>query len=400
VVSLWTPDFRHANYRSMTRKLMLLLAIGSLPWTASSAAEAPTTEAALQAAGQNRAELTKALSEVPVEQREGMRFLIDNMPPVDLTHLTAEFLLSQVNRSYQVMATVPWAKVVPHEIFLNDVLAYSCVNECRDNSRAKMAEIAAPLVTGCKTPGEAALLLNRKLFGIINVRYSTQRKKPDQSALESMESGVATCTGLSILLVEACRSVGVPARLVGTPMWTNLRGNHTWVEIWDGAWHFIGAAEPDAKGLNHGWFKNDAAAADNHKPEHRIYASSFKRTGISFPLVWDPSIHWVPAVNVTERYTEIVQSSGSRIPLLVQVLDKPNGIRVAAKVTVTDSENVAITFTGTSSNSTADLNNFLTFQLLPGRAYAVVVESGPSTVKREVTLTKEIEQPISFSLTD
>jgi len=94
------------------------------------------------------------------------------------------------------MAAVPWSKVVPREIFFNDVPAYASLNEHRDNSRAKLGEIAAPLVNGCKTPGEAAQVLNRKLFDIIRVNYSTQRKKPDQSALESMENGMATCTGI------------------------------------------------------------------------------------------------------------------------------------------------------------------------------------------------------------
>jgi len=70
--------------------------------------------------------------------------------------LKAEFLPAQVNRSDQVMAAVPWSKVVPREIFFNDVPAYASLNEHRDNSRAKLGEIAAPLVNGCKTPGEAA----------------------------------------------------------------------------------------------------------------------------------------------------------------------------------------------------------------------------------------------------
>ena len=64
------------------------------------------------------------------------------------------------------------------------------------------------------------------------------------TALESMETGLASCTGLSILLIDACRSVGVPARFVGTPLWADGSGNHSWVEIWDGGWHFVGAAEP------------------------------------------------------------------------------------------------------------------------------------------------------------
>src|SRR5207247_2709151 len=81
------------------------------------------------------------------------------------------------------------------------------------------------------------------------------------------------------------------------------RGNHTWVEIWDGEWHFAGAAEPDAAGLDHGWFVHDATTAKRDVPEHAIYATSFRRTGISFPLVWLPGDKSVSAVNVTDRYT-------------------------------------------------------------------------------------------------
>ncbi len=350
------------------------------------------TETALAAAGNNRAELTKALTEVPEEQREGMQFLIENMPPPDLMSLKAEFLLTHVAQSYQDMAAAPWARLVPKEIFLNDVLPYASLNECRDNGRPKLRELAAPLVKDCKTPGEAAQVLNKKLFGIAKVRYSTQRKKPDQSALESMESGVATCSGLSILLADACRAVGVPARVAGTPLWTNLRGNHTWVEVWDNGWHFAGAAEPDGAGLDRGWFKGDAAAADNTKPEHRIYASSFKKTGLSFPLVWNRRLDWVPAVNVTGRYTGAVKPEAGKVRVLVRVLDKPGGKRVAAKVTVTDAEDAAKTFSGTSSDESADLNNILPFQLSPQHRYRIEVTHADSIIKSDVTTTGETEQ--------
>src|SRR5581483_5004512 len=132
----------------------------------------------------------------------------------------------------------------------------------------------------------------------------TDRKQPHQSPKESMESGKASCTGLSILLCDACRSVSVPARLVGTPMWSNNSGNHTWVEIWDGRWHFTGACEPDPKGLDHGWFEGNAAQAKKDVPEHAIYAVSFRKTTLSFPLVWAPRNKDVSAENVTERYAK------------------------------------------------------------------------------------------------
>ena len=376
--------------------LALLVASAALaeeihPWPA-------TTETALMAAGANRAELEKALAEAPPEQREGMQFLIDNMPQTDLVSLKAEFLLTHVASSYQAMEHAHWASLVPKEIFLNDVLPYAILNEVRDNGRPKLREIATPLVKDCQTPGEAAQMLNQKLFGIVKVKYSTTRRKPDQSSLESMQSGVATCSGLSILLVDACRAVGVPARVVGTPLWTNLRGNHTWVEVWDGDWHFAGAAEPDGNGLDHGWFAGDAAAANNAKAEHRIYASSFKRTGVSFPLVWDLSLDWVPAVNVTDRYTGAAKSPEGRVRLLVRVLDKPEGRCVAARVTVTDAADASVSYTGTSSSETADLNNILPFQLLPGHTYHLEIRDHEKSAEKDIAVTKQPEQIITIPL--
>jgi transglutaminase-like putative cysteine protease len=46
--------------------------------------------------------------------------------------------------------------------------------------------------------------------------------------------GYSSCTGLAILLICALRSVGIPARLVGTPAWHGNvdEGNHSWVEVY------------------------------------------------------------------------------------------------------------------------------------------------------------------------
>src|SRR5262249_35066295 len=147
--------------------------------------------------------------------------------------------------AYRARREVPWGKSVPEEIFLDNVLAYANVNEARDPWRKEMIELCLPLVKECKTASEAAELLNRTIFSKLKVAYSTQRNKPHQSPRESIATGKASCTGLSILLSDACRSVAIPARLVGTPLWADKSGNHTWVEIWDHGWHFTGACEPD-----------------------------------------------------------------------------------------------------------------------------------------------------------
>jgi transglutaminase-like putative cysteine protease len=266
---------------------------------------------ALEKAKDNRAELEKVLTAVPKDQRKGMAFLIANMPDADLKSLKAEFLLSNTDLAYKARSEVAWGKDIPEELFLNDVLPYANVDEKREAWRKNFYEMCMPLVKDCKTPAEAAQKLNSEVFKKLKVKYSTERKAPNQSPSESIEQGKASCTGLSIVLSDACRAVCIPSRLVGTPMWANNRGNHTWVEIWDKDWHFTGACEQDPKGLDRGWFVGDAAQATKDSVEHAIYAASFKKSKTYFPLVWNPDGRDVPAENVTERYAKRESPSGS-----------------------------------------------------------------------------------------
>lgn len=143
-----------------------------------------------------------------------------------------------------------------------------------------------------------------EMFKLLNAKYSRKRRVPDQGPFETMETGVATCTGLSILLVDACRSVGIPARVVGTPLWSNNSGNHTWIEVWDGDWLFTGAAEQNPAGFNRGWFVSNASQALKDEKNKAIYASSFKKTGLTFPMSWTRDVDYVNAINITERYTD------------------------------------------------------------------------------------------------
>jgi hypothetical protein len=270
-------------------------------------------ESALIQAKANRAELEKALHAAPKEQRLGIAFLITNMPDKDLKALKADFLLKNLDLAYQARAKMPWAKSVPEAIFLNDVLPYASVTETREPWRQEMMDLCMPMVKDCKNLTDAAQALNAALFTKLKVKYSTQRIRPDQSPGESIKTGMASCTGLSILLIDACRSVSVPARMVGIPKWTNKPGNHMWVEIWDGDWHFTGACEHDKTGLDRAWFTGEAALAKKDSVMNAIYASSFKRTKTTFPLVWRPNGKEVFAENVTDRYTQGKQSAKTRL---------------------------------------------------------------------------------------
>ena len=357
-----------------------------------------TVQTRLEQAGANRPELVKALEGVAVDRRPGMIFLVENMPATDLTSLSATFLIENVNLAYESWEEAPWREQVSPDLFLNDVLPYACLTEPRDPWRSKLRELCAPLVARCKTPGEAAHLLNQKIFPLLNVRYNTARRRTDQSPAETIASGIATCTGLSILLVDACRSVGIPARIAGTRMWSNMRGNHTWVEIWDGDWHFAGAAEPDPAGLDHGWFVRDASEAKRDVPAHAIYATSFRRTGVSFPLAWRRRDQSVSAVNVTDRYSAKTQPAGDgMMPVPVRVIDE-KGRRVAAQIVVSDIADPAVRFEKTSRDETADLNDLAVFELAPNRHYHFATSLEGLAAAVEMTLTNTPRLIVTLTL--
>jgi hypothetical protein len=314
-----------------------------------------------------------------------MAFLVAHMPDADRTTLKADFLLSNVDLAYKARAAVPWGKDIPDDLFLNDVLPYASVDEKRDPWRADFYDLCLPLVKDCKTPAEAAHKLNTELFKKLKVGYSTQRKAPNQSPKESIEQGKASCTGLSIILADGCRAVCVPARLAGTPLWANKRGNHTWVEVWDRGWHFTGACEPDPAGLDRGWFVGDAAQAKKDVFEHAIYAASFKKTGQHFPLVWAMRNKSVPGENVTDRYAKPAPKADTA-RVLVRVLDGSKK-RVAVPVTVAGEKGK---LEGKSRGETADLNDLLGFDLSPGQTYTVAAGGVEKKITTGAAATQQV----------
>lgn len=346
---------------------------------------------ALEQAGENRPELEKVLAEVPSAYKDSAVFLIANMPPRDLKSLKADFLLSEIELAHRALENAPWKDSIPKEIFLNNILPYVSINERRDAWRKDFRDRFAPLIEGAKTPAQAAAMLNQKLYPMVKVKYSTQRAKADQSPYESLQSGLASCTGLSVLLIDACRSLAIPARFVGTPLWSDNSGNHSWVEVWDNGWHFTGAAEPTGDQLDQAWFIGRASTAKRDDLRHAIYAVSFQRTPLKFPMVWDRSIDYISAVNVTDRYTNI----GFKIPegsqmISFRAIDAANSKRVIATLKIFDRANQLVS-EGKTKNESYDANDHLHYYLKQGETFRAEFEFEGKKYQKEFSVSDRAE---------
>lgn len=336
----------------------------------------------LEIAGDNRLEIEYAISETPESQKAGMEWLITHMPEEDLQVLTGEFLLENCNLAYEAWQNAPWAEQITEEIFFDCILPYANVNERRDDWRGDFRNKFLDIVAGAASPTEATILLNKNIFDIVGVHYSTDRPKADQSPYESIEAGMASCSGLSILLIDACRSVGVPARFTGTPLWYNESGNHSWIEFWDEGWHYT---EANTDTIDSAWFDSSAAKATKGHPLHAIFAVTWNTANQHFPLVWLPETITYGAIDVTSRYA--AEQETELVPVRVKATDA-SGDRRVARVVVSNGEGELL-HEGSTKNESADANDHLTFMLPKGKIFTFQAKN--DAVKKLITSEVIIE---------
>jgi hypothetical protein len=271
---------------------------------------------------------------------------------------------------------VAWrnAPAPPIEIEKNFILSDTFLDEESRPWRAEMHKRFAPVVKDCKTRREAILAVAKNAATVCGVKYDTTRRAPNQCVAESLESHKASCTGLSILLAAAYRSVGIPARIAGVGEWGDRPGNHTWVEVWDDdGWHVI-EYYPDEKGLDKGWIYEPITKLDPANPRSRVFAVDPSGSKTFF-LPWAPENSSVSAVDRTEDYLKV--AGGRKVggvaiattgAVVFEAKDKA-GVRVALPFRVLDGDKQV--FTGKTPGPLDDLNNAPRAELKLNHGYTV-----------------------------
>ncbi len=250
------------------------------------------------------------------------------------------------------------------ELYREYIAPRTSLGETEVDWEPVLRPIVEELTRDAKTPLEAATLLNRHLWKRVGVIYSTKRDKPNQDPLHSMRIGLASCSGLSILLVDACRSVDIPARVVGC-QWRFKPGNHTWVEVWsEGAWFPLGAFEDCSSDKL--WFLEDAAAALPEDPRYAIYAARATPSPESTRFYgWG-----VPADNVTARYLKTRKADPSVARIFIAA--ERNGERVEHPFTVNGRAY-------RTPGPLRDLNDYTVVEVPRGESFVLDVGKGPET---------------------
>lgn len=199
-----------------------------------------------------------------------------------------------------------WTDHVPKNIYFEYVGSFASANESRNDWRTLFQEILPVILQEFEllekddaTVEQVIQIVNQNIWN----KFRTEKPiyfKSGQTPLiydpmSILAYGYASCTGLSIFLVDLLRTVGVPARLAGTAAWNGKKenGNHSWVEFYgsDSNWHIM-EAQPASGGDDKNlldpcqwWFCNEAKTT-----ETTFHAARLDRNldnNVIFPLAWD-----------------------------------------------------------------------------------------------------------------
>ncbi|MGG6310873.1 transglutaminase domain-containing protein [Paenibacillus macerans] len=191
------------------------------------------------------------------EETWALKFLYAYMPLSDLADYGGALFLAHVRQALAVRKQAPWGGRVPDRLFLHFVLPYRVNTENIEDFRNAIYAELGPRTAGL-TMEEAILEANYWCHEKATYIGSDLRTL---SPLGMIRNARGRCGEESTLAVAALRSIGIPARQCYTPRWAHCDDNHAWVEAWaDGAWHYIGACEPEAR-LDLGWFSGPARRA-------------------------------------------------------------------------------------------------------------------------------------------
>jgi len=266
---------------------------------------------------------------------EATEFLKKYMPEFDKpnegTLFEGGIVIPTVNISLMARQKYPFAANVSIDLFFDYVLPYASVNEARTNWRQLLWDNLTPEIDQLQIDYNdpnilkyIAIFLHSNIWKILapknsdSIVFKSSQTPLIYDPMSTMLFGYASCTGMSILYIDALRTFGIPARLVGTPAWNGNddNGNHNWVEVWLGnddsqGWKFINGA-PSSETFEDPcdkWFCNKDYFGDDENTN--VFAARYSKSEIFYPMIWDPNNLDIPGINRTEYYQYTCKSCGN-----------------------------------------------------------------------------------------
>lgn len=158
---------------------------------------------------------------------------------VDELHIVSgEFLINNIESSFKVWRTMPWAKHISFETFCEYILPYRSTDTYSNDGRNILFTKYKGILDSLKTTNpfkasEPVMLDIDKWFtddGQILRRYPYLKPMKFNDLLKGR---IGECIDATSIRVAALRSIGIPVALDQIPNWGNSNASHFWYKIID-----------------------------------------------------------------------------------------------------------------------------------------------------------------------
>jgi len=154
----------------------------------------------------------------------------------DLKHITAQYLINNIESAFAVWEKQPWGKDIPFDIFCEEILPYRVGIEPLENWREKVLADFADLNSLFHTQPEinilrACSLVNLQLppFGGRQIAHL-----PPQNYSMLMTSSQGSCNEMTTLALFVMRALGIPVSQDFTRTWPEQNIGHQWNSLYLG----------------------------------------------------------------------------------------------------------------------------------------------------------------------
>ncbi len=151
----------------------------------------------------------------------------------DIRHITAEYLINNIELAFKVWQEQPWGKDIPFDIFCEEILPYRIGAEPLENWREKVLASFADIYKSFRTD---TTITTADACGKVNdllPRFRMDKDFPHMSYSQLMATTRGTCDAMASLAGFVMRGLGIPVTLDFTNKWFGLPNGHSWNSVWD-----------------------------------------------------------------------------------------------------------------------------------------------------------------------
>ncbi len=154
----------------------------------------------------------------------------------DIEFIKADYLINNIERSFEVWTSTPWGKDVSFDVFCEEILPYRIGTEPLEDWRDKVLVKYKSAFDSLRTEGVDAVTACATMIDVMN-RYfyppidNLRLPQPSFSMIDKFRTG--GCPEQLALATFTMRALGIPVTMDETPQWPHRSLGHGWNTVRD-----------------------------------------------------------------------------------------------------------------------------------------------------------------------